>query len=448
MDRSSNPYRGLPPVDEVVTGLGDIGLPRPLLVECARSALDLARALIADGGAPDVRQIAVDLAEGLRRAATHRVVNATGVLLHTNLGRAPLSRRAVEAATTAAASYTNLELDLSSGERGGRGDYVRELLRVMTGAEDALVVNNNSAAVLLALAATSSGKAVPVSRGELIEIGGSYRLPLVMEAGGARLVEVGTTNRTRLGDYQTALQINHCGAVLRVHPSNYRVEGFVAEVRIDDLATLAHNNDVPLIHDVGSGLIDANIPWLREGVPSWLAREPGVRQSIEAGVDMVTFSGDKLIGGPQAGIAVGSGDLVERLRRHPLNRALRVDAMTDAALAATLEALAAGDAGEIPFWRMATLSPAELQPRAMSLADRLGGSIGSGESVIGAGSVPGAGIPTPQLTLEGEDHLHGRLLATDHPILTRRLGKDLVIDLRTVAPEDDDLIAAMVARCR
>jgi len=445
---TSNPYRDLPPVDEVLNALDGLGLPRPLLVQSARSALEQARVEIASGGEPDVIGLATDLVTGLRRAATHPVVNASGVLLHTNLGRAPLSSRAADAAHTAAASYTNVELDLGTGDRGGRGGYVRELLRALTGAEDALVVNNNAAAVLLALAANATGKAVPVSRGELIEIGGSYRLPLVMEAGGARLVEVGTTNRTRLGDFTTALQIHDCGAVLRVHPSNYRMEGFVEEAALEDLVVLAHQHEVPLIHDVGSGLIDATAPWLGARLPRWLADEPGVRQSIDAGADLVTFSGDKLIGGPQAGIIVGTGRMVERVRRHALARALRVDAMTDAALAATLESMADGNAEDIPFWRMATLTDAELGPRVERLAARIGNRVIAGESVIGAGSLPGVGIPTPQVALEDEDHLFGPLLATDHPILTRRQGQDLLIDLRAVAPDDDELVAEMVARCR
>ncbi len=448
MPETPNPYRILPSVDEVLSALGETVVPRPLAVASARAALEQARAEIRGGGTPDVARIATDLVNGLRRAATHRVVNATGVLLHTNLGRAPLSTRAAEAARAAAGSYTNVELDLESGDRGGRGRYVRDLLRALTGAEDALVVSNNAAAVLLALAATSSGRAVPVSRGELIEIGGSYRLPLVIEAGGARLVEVGTTNRTRAGDFRTALQINDCGAILRVHPSNYRVEGFVAEAALEDLVELARETGVPLIHDVGSGLIDATAPWLGGQIPDWLAGEPGVRQSIEAGVDLVTFSGDKLIGGPQAGIIVGAAATVDTLRRHPLTRALRIDAMTDAALAATLEALANDNADEIPFWRMASLTELEMTPRIQDLAGRIGGTVFAGESLIGAGSVPGVGIPTPQIALEGEDHLFGRLLSTEHPILSRRQGKDLLIDLRAVDPSDDEVIAGMVARCR
>jgi L-seryl-tRNA(Ser) seleniumtransferase len=438
----------LPAVDHLAESLASTGLPRQLLLDSARTAIDLARVDISRGGAGDAARIAADLAKGLRRSAGVKVVNATGVLLHTNLGRAPLSPEAAAAALAAATAYTNLELDLEEGDRGGRGLYVAALLKALTGAEDALVVNNNAAAVLLALAATSSGKAVPVARGELIEIGGSFRLPLVMESGGARLVEVGTTNRTRLGDFATALQVHHCGAVLKIHPSNYRVEGFVSEVTVSDLAALAEERGVPLIHDLGSGLLDAEVPWLGSRPPEWLQGEPGARQSIEAGAGLVTFSGDKLIGGPQAGIVVGRAELVSRLRAHPLARALRTDAMTDAALASTLEAFADGDARRIPLWRMAMMAESELRPRVEALAARLGGEVRPGMSVMGAGSLPGIGIPTPQVTLEGEDHLHERLLAGDRPVLARRHEKDLILDLRAVAEQDDETIVATVAACR
>lgn len=445
----SSPFRRLPAVDQLVAGLGETGLPRLLLVESARSALDLARAMIRGGETvPDVSTLARDLVAGLRRSAGHRVVNASGVLLHTNLGRAPLSAAAAEAAARAGSHYTNLELDLGTGERGGRGDYVRSLLRALTGAEDALVVNNNAAAVLLALTATARGRAVPVSRGELIEIGGSYRLPRVMEAGGVHLVEVGTTNRTRVGDYLTALQVHDCGAVLKVHPSNYRIEGFVEEAPLTTLAEAAHRAGVALIHDVGSGLLDVEASWLGRPAPGWLAGEPGVRQSLEAGADLVTFSGDKLVGGPQAGILVGSGDLVASLRAHPLTRALRVDAMTDAALGVTLEAYADDRPRDVPLWRMALTPAGELRRRAEAVARRLGGAVVEGASVFGAGSVPGQGIPTPQVSLPGEDHLHARLLAAPHPVLARRSAKDLLLDLRTVEPEQDHLIVETVTACR
>jgi L-seryl-tRNA(Ser) seleniumtransferase len=443
-----NPYRELPAVDRLADVLADSGLPRALRLDCARRALDVARAEISRGGDADVAGIAADLARGLRRSAGESVINATGVLLHTNLGRAPLSPDAARAALEAATSYTNLEIDLDDGERGGRGTYVAALLKTLTGAEDALVVNNNAAGVLLALAATSSGQAVPVARGELIEIGGSFRLPLVMESGGARLIEVGTTNRTRLSDYATALQIHDCGAVLKVHPSNYRIEGFVAEAPVADLATLAAERGVPLIHDLGSGLLDEDVPWLGTAPPDWLAGEPGARQSIEAGAGLVTFSGDKLVGGPQAGIIIGRSDFVAQVRDHPLARALRTDAVTDAALAVTLEAYADSDARRIPLWRMATATEADLGPRVEAMAGRLGGDVRAGMSVMGAGSVPRVGIPTPQVVLEGEDHLHGRLLSAIRPVLARRHEKDLILDLRAVSDGDDDTIAEMVAACR
>jgi L-seryl-tRNA(Ser) seleniumtransferase len=445
---STNPYRDLPAVDRLADGLAASGLPRALRVDCSRSALDLARAEISRGREADAEGIAADLARGLRRSAGVQVINATGVLLHTNLGRAPLAPEAARAALQVAEVYTNLELDLDDGERGGRGAYLAALLRALTGAEDALVVNNNAAAVLLALAVTSSGRAVPVARGELIEIGGSFRLPLVMESGGARLIEVGTTNRTRLGDYATALQIHDCGAVLKVHPSNYRTEGFVASVSVFDLAALAGEREVPLIHDLGSGLLDEDVPWLGTAPPEWLAGEPGARQSIDAGAGLVTFSGDKLVGGPQAGIIVGRSDLVSRLRSHPLARALRTDAMTDAALAATLEAYADGDGRRIPLWRMAMATDADLGPRVEALARRLGAEVRAGTSVMGAGSLPGVGLPTPQIVLEGEDHLHSRLLSAAQPVLARRHEKDLVLDLRAVSDSDDDAIAETVAACR
>jgi L-seryl-tRNA(Ser) seleniumtransferase len=236
--------------------------------------------------------------------------------------------------------------------------------------------------------------------------------------------------------------------VLKVHPSNYRVEGFVTEVTMAELAALAAERGVPLIHDLGSGLLDESVPWLGTAPPDWLAGEPGARQSIDAGAGLVTFSGDKLVGGPQAGIIVGRSELISRLRVHPLARALRTDAMTDAALAVTLEAYADGDAHRIPLWRMAMATEADLEPRVKALAAQLGGEVRPGTSVMGAGSLPGGRIPTPQIVLEGEDHLHSRLLSAALPVLARRREKDLVLDLRAVAEEDDDTIAETVTACR
>ena len=440
--------RDLPRVDDLVARITSPDLPGSIAVELARTGLEIARSQITGGQPANINEIVGDLVESTRLRRIRQVINATGVLLHTNLGRAPLSEAALDAIHAAASGYTNLELDLDEGTRGGRGSYVRQLLRSLTGAEDALVVNNNASAVVLALAATAAGKAVPVSRGELIEIGGSYRLPEVMEISGVRLVEVGTTNRTRTADYQTALQIHDCGAILKVHPSNFRVEGFTEQATVGELADLAHSHDMPLIYDVGSGLLDHSATWLERPASGWLADEPAVRQTLAAGADVATFSGDKLLGGPQAGIAVGSHKVIGRMRKHPLARALRIDAITDAALAATLDSYARGAIDEIPFWEMTRIRTTELIRRLEALASRIGGSIHDGESLIGAGSVPGLGIPTPQLVLEGEDHLYQSLLRAERPVVARRIEASLVMDLRAVNPDDDLVLAEMVATCR
>jgi L-seryl-tRNA(Ser) seleniumtransferase len=440
--------RDLPRVDTLAGQVDSFDLPGALAVDLARTGLEIARSQIGSGRPADVEQIVKDLVEATRLSRTRRVINATGVLLHTNLGRAPLSEAALEAIRVAATGYTNLELDLGQGVRGGRGSYVRLLLRSLTGADDALVVNNNAAALLLALAATSAGKAVLVARGELIEIGGSYRLPEVMGISGASLVEVGTTNRTRIGDYETAIQLYETGSILKVHPSNYRVEGFTEEASLGDLADLAHAHDVPVIHDAGSGLLDKTARWLERPPPAWMLDEPAARESLEAGADIVTFSGDKLLGGPQAGIAVGSSGLLGLMRRHPLARALRIDGITEAALEATLGCYAREAVDDIPFWRMTRIPHTEIGARLEMLRSQIGGSVVNGESLIGAGSVPGVGIETPQLVLQGEDHLYHRLLRTEQPVAARRMGGDLLIDLRAADPDDDLVIAEMVTRCR
>ena len=442
-----SPYRELPSVDELA-GEFDARLPWPMLTALAREVIEAARTAIPSGAPPDVRGDMESAVRSMRRSSGVDVINATGVLLHTNIGRAPWSESAAEGAAHTGQSYTNLELDLDSGSRGRRGGYVTALLKAITGAEDALVVNNNAGALLLALASLSTDRAVPVSRGELIEIGGAYRLPDVMAASGARLVEVGTTNRTRLGDFETALQVHDCGAVLKVHPSNYSVEGFTAEVAVGDLAGLAQSSEVFLIHDIGSGLLDETTPWLDGDRPSWLQNEPGARQSISAGSDVVTFSGDKLLGGPQAGIAVGSEEAIASMRSHPLARALRVDGSTLAALAATLEAYVGDRVSEIPFWKMAMVELAEIRQRAERLAARVGGRVVDGDSAIGAGSAPTAVIPSAHLVLDGEDHLYESLLSLDRPIVARREEGGLVLDLRTVRPDQDDEVADAITKCR
>jgi len=438
----NNPYRDLPSVD-VLADRVESDLPRALIVDAARVALEQARSDIANGVPPEPHQTARHVIRAMARGAGVRVINASGVLLHTNLGRAPWSTRAIDRAAAAAVGYTNLELDIDTGERSRRGGYVERLLQKLTGADSALVVNNNASALLLALAATSKDKAVPVSRGELIEIGGSYRLPEVMEASGARLIEVGTTNRTRLGDYETAVQTYLCGAILKVHPSNYRVEGFTEETALDELSSLARANGLPLIYDIGSGLLDAEAPWL----PHWLRGEPGSRQALAAGVDLITFSGDKLLGGPQAGIMVGSEEIIATLRSNPLTRALRVDGVTYAALAATLEEYLDGDVSNLPFWRHALLEEDALRPRSEKLAEAVGGFVETGASRVGAGSAPGIDIPTPQVRLAGKHTLYETLLAEEQPILTRRDAGDLVIDLRAVDPDEDEAVAATILRC-
>ena len=438
----ANPYRALPAVDELVETLGD-RLPRPLLLDIARVTLEQARRDIGEGREADVAALGDRLVRAVADSSDRVVTNATGVLLHTNLGRAPWSARAIERARDAAAGYSNVELDLATGERGRRGSYVTALLRSLTGGEDALVVNNNAAGVLLTLAALAAGKSVPVARGELIEIGGAYRLPEVMAASGARLVEVGTTNRTRRGDYETALQVHRCSAILKVHPSNYRVEGFTEEASVQDLAMIAADNGLPLIYDIGSGLLDAKASWL----PPWLRDEPGARQAIDEGANLVTFSGDKLLGGPQAGILVGDASLIELVRSHPLARALRVDGVTLAALAATLEEHLEGPPEAIPFWRHALQSETDLTNRAAALAAVVGAAVETGNSRVGAGSAPGIAIPSPLVRIPRRHEIYERLLERDRPVLARRDSGDLVVDLRAVEPGDDAEVAEAISRC-
>jgi L-seryl-tRNA(Ser) seleniumtransferase len=443
---SENLYRNLPAVDELIGEFVGV-LPYPLLVEAARSALAEARKRITAGREPDVSSLIKDRVRAIERSAGIKVINATGVLLHTNLGRASWSQEAIKRAALAASSPSNLEIDIDSGERIRRGAYVTDLLRSLTSADDSLVVNNNASALILTLAATSSGLAVAVARGELIEIGGSYRLPDVMETSGSRLIEIGTTNRSRIGDYQTALQLYRSGAILKVHPSNFRVEGFTAEPDVAELATLAHTHNVPLIYDIGSGLLDADAPWIDGPAPEWLRREPAVRQTLAAGTDLVTFSGDKMLGGPQAGIIVGTAAYMEAIRNHPLTRALRVDGATYAALAATLEAYMDHRVEEIPFWRQALMDSEVLQDRSEAVATTLGAVVIDGYSAIGAGSVPGMTIASPVIRIDGRDDLYEKLLALDTPVLARREDGALLIDLRAVEPTDDEAIVKAISAC-
>jgi L-seryl-tRNA(Ser) seleniumtransferase len=439
----SNLYRRLPSVDRLLQDerLADVlsSRPRQRVGEAARDALDDARRAIAAGG--EVGDLIGATRQRLESAVAlplRRTLNATGVVVHTNLGRAPLSPSALAAMQEVGAGYSNLEFDLEAGSRGSRHAHVGGLLRRLTGAEDSLVVNNNAAAMLLALAGLGQGREVIISRGELVEIGGGFRIPDVLRQSGAELVEVGTTNRTYARDYADALG-ERTGALLWVHTSNYRVIGFVHAPGLHELAEVAHAHDVPLIADLGSGS-------LLDTTQFGLAREPLVQEVVTAGADLVCFSGDKLLGGPQAGILVGTTAWIGALKRHPLTRAIRPDKATLAALGATLAHYVLGEAEQIvPVWRMIGASPAEIEGRARRVIDALGDvgcdwEIGDGSSAVGGGSLPGETLPTRVLRAPRRRdavQLAGAL-RMQRPAVVGRIERDrLVLDLRTVLPEED-----------
>lgn len=428
----------LPSVDRLARSL-DPSLAGPLRVEIARHAIDRARRGIEAGESLDAVTLAEAEAHTVAARRLRILVNATGVLLHTNLGRAPLHVEAAKAMESAARGYSNLEFDLTTGRRGGRGRYVSELVSAMTGAERTLLVNNNAAALFLVLVAIGKGGRVPVSRGELIEIGGSYRLPDLMAASGVDLVEVGTTNRTRLADFEA---VDEPALLLRVHPSNYRIEGFVEEVPLTEMARLSQRTRTPLVFDIGSGLLDRNTPWIDGPPPAWLEGEPDVTHSLAAGAHVVTFSGDKLLGGPQAGLIAGSASLIDACAAHPIARAIRLDGPRNAALAVTLEFYATGRAAELPFWRMALAPEDELVARLERIRTHAvqPASIEPGESHLGAGSVPGRTVPTPVLAIDTAPDEGWWKLLDAGVVATRREGR-LVIDVRTVPAEADDTIA-------
>jgi L-seryl-tRNA(Ser) seleniumtransferase len=407
---------------------------RDVVKGAIRSVVEEVRGAAARGREPPEEEIilarAVNLAARMALGISP-VINATGVVLHTNLGRAPLPEQAARAAARVARSYSDLEVDRETGKRGRRTTRAEFLLTAMTGAEDALVVNNNAAALLLALAALSRRKDVLVSRGELIEIGGEFRLPEIMAASGARLLEVGTTNRTRLADYRRALS-DRSGMILRVHPSNYRVVGFAESPKAESLADLAHRAGVPLLHDIGSGLLGP-----AKAVPE---EEPAASEALSAGADLVCFSGDKLLGGPQAGILLGRRALVERLRRHPIARAVRVDKMTVAALEVVLRMHADGRRQELPAWRSLVAPPRIVQARARTVAGALDGAeVRRTESVAGGGSLPGYGIPSHavRLPVPRPERLAARLRTSNPPVFCRIEDDAVIFDLRTVDEADD-----------
>ena len=422
--------RNLPSVDELAKAVDD-----PLAIEAARAVLTSARDDIRAGRDPgDLAARLREELEAARRPSLRRVVNATGVLVHTNLGRAPLSDAALARALDAARGYSNLELDLATGARGSRQDHAAALLRRLTGAEAALVVNNNAAAMLLAVAALAEGREVLASRGELIEIGDGFRIPEVLERSGARLVEVGTTNRTRAADYEHAVRAE-TALLLRVHQSNFRVVGFTERPSLPELADVARRHELPLLDDLGSGaLVD-------------LGDEPTARAALEQGADLVCFSGDKLLGGPQAGIVLGRADLVERLRRHPLHRAVRIDKLGLAALEGTLLLyLEPGRAlREVPVLRMLQEDASAARSRAERLASATGGEVEETVARVGGGALPLAELPSFACAL-GE-HLAEPLRLGDPPVVAIVRDGRLLLDCRTLADDELDEVIAAVQAC-
>jgi L-seryl-tRNA(Ser) seleniumtransferase len=415
--------RELPSVDRLATAV-------------ARAELDARRAQLLDGATDDV-----DLVAGARdrlRPRLRRVLNATGVIVHTNLGRAPLAAQAQAAVARAAAGYSNLELDLVSGERGSRHDHVEGVLQELTGAEAAIVVNNCAAAVLLAAAALAGGREIVVSRGQLIEIGGGFRIPEILTLAGTRLVEVGTTNRTRRGDYEAALTLGgeQVGAILRAHPSNFRTVGFVEEVEIEELCGLG----ATVIDDVGSGVLAEEM--------ELLAGEPAVRRSVRAGAALVVFSGDKLLGGPQAGVLVGGRAAIDACRCHPLARAVRIDKLSLAALEATLALYRdpARARRDVPVLAMLGATTETLRRRARALCDELAAfstrvEVVESEASVGGGAFPSARIPSVALAISGDAGAIESGLRLGEPAVIGRVSEGrLLLDLRTVAPRDDRVL--------
>lgn len=446
-------FRNLPSVDSVLAlpnvTAAAAAYSREWVVELARVELDAARQRIRQGGeadgAEEIAALVCRRAEEAGLAEPRRVINATGVVIHTNLGRAPLSRAAMQAAEEAAAGYSNLEFDLESGRRGSRQARLESLIRQVTGAEAALAVNNNASAVLLGLLALAAGREVIVSRAEAVEIGGGFRVPDVLRQSGATLVDVGTTNRTYLRDYEDATTEN-TAAYLKVHASNFRVEGFTSEVDAKELAALGDRLGVAVLHDVGSGSL---LPTERYG----MAHEPMPQESIRAGMGLVFFSGDKLLGGPQAGIVAGRRELVGLLARHPLARAVRIDKLSLASLTATLVHYLRGEAErEIPVWRMISATAESLKERAHSWKRQLSEpySVAESRSAVGGGSLPGETLPTWALALDASSLPEGaegvmRLLREGRPPVVARVEDERVMfDPRTVAPDEDmELLAAL-----
>ncbi|MGD9648654.1 MAG: L-seryl-tRNA(Sec) selenium transferase [Pirellulales bacterium] len=460
----SNPYRRLPSVNELAESPGLapwtqrvsrdelVAAVRLVLAEC-RKEISLENGFACESLDQLAGRVDAHL-EQTERPRLVEVINGTGILIHTGLGRTPLSSRALQSMAEAAAGYTPLELSLLTGDRGQRADIVRKQLCGLTGAESATIVNNNAAALLITLGTLAPGRQVVVSRGELIEIGGSFRLPEIMAASGARLREVGTTNKTRISDYAAAID-DSTGALLQVHPSNYRLTGYTQSVPIDDLVALGRKHELPVIHDIGSGA-------LFDVTALGLGPEPDCPTSIAAGADLVLFSGDKLVGGPQSGVIVGRRRYIEQIERNPLMRALRVDKLTLAALSATLESLGSLQqaASQLPLWTMVATPLEELRQRAERIAGELrtetcGWRIETASTIsyLGGGSLPGQGIESMAITLgEGpvSEAALARRLRTGRPAVMGRLQNNrLYVDLRAILPrQDESLVRALSAAVR
>jgi L-seryl-tRNA(Ser) seleniumtransferase len=449
----SRRLRELPKIDELLRNqtVAAIAAPRWAVRDVLRSMVEERRRAIL-GGEPlsgdfSVEEVAARVAVRMR-PSLRRVINATGVVLHTNLGRAPLAEEVARRIADLATGYTNLEYDLDAGRRGSRHGHATELLCSLTGAEDAVVVNNNASAVMLGLAALAGDREVVVSRGELIEIGGSFRIPDVMKLSGAHLVEVGTTNKTHLRDYQRALGEN-TALLLKVHRSNFAVVGFTAEVESSELASLAREAGVLSMEDLGSGAFVEAAEFSLWGLPA----EPSVRQVVAGGIDLVTFSGDKLLGGPQAGLLVGTKEVIERCRKHPLMRALRPDKLTLAGLCASLELYRDERRSEVPAVAMLSADTGALRERAEALVRAIGPlqnlkiSVTECESKVGGGAMPTATMQSAALRLEGSAReLDDRLRRNAPPIIGRIALDHLLLDVRTLGQQDEGEIVAALRR--
>lgn len=447
-------YRQLPSVDKMLAQPDAAALidthGRQLTTDAIRVSIERARTTIKNGDSPPDSAALIahasDLLSSWTQPRPQSVINATGVIVHTNLGRAPLSKQALEAVQTVATGYSDLEYDLESGARGHRMAAVEDALRALSGAQDALVVNNNAGALLLSLSVIAKDKGALISRGQLVEIGGGFRIPDVMAQSGAHLIEVGTTNRTHKRDYESALrQSSDIGVIMRVHSSNFRVIGFTTEVALDELVELGEQYNAVVIDDLGSGsLLDTSV--------YGLMHEPMVQESVAAGAGLVCFSGDKLLGGPQAGIIVGQRDLVSKLKKHPLARALRIDKLDLIALSVTLTHYLKGEAErKVPVWRMVSASLESLEQRAKQLADALRGAgyeveVVNGQSAVGGGSLPGETLATHLVAVkvDSPDAYLANLRACDPPVIARIQDERVVFDLRTVL-DDRVLLKAVLA---